>query len=121
MTRLLFGDSNPSHFRAFPIFRPTVGAAAATRRQRPRRTSRRRHRRLVRRLRRRKLNNVVLDVLGDVGVNVVHGDRDDDVDDAHAGNNFERLFATARSSQQTMKKNNKWIFSKNINFAKKTF
>ena len=104
MTRLLFGDSNPSHFRVFPIFRPTVGAAAATRRQRPRRTSRRRHRRLVRRLRRRKLNNVVLDVLGDVGVSVVHGDRDDDVDDAHAGNNFERLFATARSSQQTMKK-----------------
>ena len=115
MTRLLFGDSNPSHFCVFPIFRPTVGAAAATRRQRPRRTSRRRHRRLVRRLRRRKLNNVVLDVL----VDVVHGDRDDDVDDAHAGNNFERLFATARSSQQTMKKNNKWIFSKNINFAKK--
>ena len=106
MTRLLFGDSNPSHFRVFLIFRPTVGAAAATRRQRPRRTSRRRHRRLVRRLRRRKLNNVVLDVLVDVdvGVNVVHGERDDDVDDAHAGNNFERLFATARSSQQTMKK-----------------
>ena len=56
----------------------------------------------MRRLRRRKLNNVVLDVL--VDVDVVHGDRDDDVDDAHAGNNFERLFATARSSQQTMKK-----------------
>ena len=101
----------------FSIFRPTVGAAAATRRQRPRRASRLRHRRLVRRLRRRKLNNVVLYVL--VDVDVVHGDRDDDVDDAHAGNNFERLFATARSSQQTMKKNNKWIFSKNINFAKK--